>query len=184
MNIVDIPSWAKSVYGFTKEDLKSGVRRVNKHVQSSSLEVKVWRERNNPKEQGGWQFMPVVLGGVQLWEPVIRLVARKTVVETPLVERDGSVKEIISMDDYIINIRGIIKNNTGLWPDEEIGMLAELYRRNEAIPIISALTSHFLNGNEYAVITNLNIPETPGYVESVRYEIECVSDIPFELELE
>lgn len=150
--------------------------------QRTALGDRLWFD---PDTGGtGYQFMPVNIGGVQLWAPSIRLSGRKTIVETPMVELSGSVKEIISLDDYVIQIRGVIKRKDGLWPDDEMDELRQLWQRNEALPIINALTGHFLNGNEYVVITNLNLPEPNGFVESIRYELECVSDIPFNLEVE
>jgi hypothetical protein len=142
----------------------------------------LWREID--KTRGIFEFMPVKIGELDLWNPVIRVTARKTIVETPLVEREGSVKEIISLDDYIINIRGIIKNKTGLWPADEVKQLFDLWKQNKALPIQSALTAIALSGNENVVITNLSLPEQQGKVESVAYEIECVSDQAFSLEIE
>lgn len=160
------------------KDLQNG---YGKRAQLTGLGDKIWME---PQDNGVYQFMPVSLNGISLWNPIIRAVGRKTIVETPLIERRGSVKEIISIDDYVINIRGIIKRKDGYWPDRELEELLSLYRLNEAIPIQSALTGRLLNGEEYVVITNLDLPEQPGFVESINYSIECVSDIPFELELE
>lgn len=160
------------------DDLKKQIASNERRSQTPALGGTLWREKD-----GIYEFMPVKLGGVQLWGPQIRITGRKTIVETQLVERGGSVKEIISTDDYIINIRGVIKTTDGLWPDEELNILLELYRKNEAVPIESAKTASVLNGNEYVVITNLSLPGNPGFVESIRYEIECVSDTPFTLEL-
>lgn len=169
----------KALYGVDAEKYNDVPDIKGKKAQVSSLGKALWNSKN-----GKWEFMPVTLGGVELWNPIIRITARKTVVETPMVEQEGSVKEIISLDDYIINIRGIIKTADGTWPNDEIAALAELWKRKEAIPIFNAKTAHFLNGNENVVITNLTIPESPGKTESEAYEIECVSDIAFSLELD
>lgn len=171
-------------FGIEAEDLRSNEwnSKSDQKNQSTGLGDRLWYLPGF--DINGYQFMPVKLGGIQLWNPVIRAVGRKTVVETPMVERIGSVKEIISLDDYVINIRGVIKRTDGLWPDDELAELIELWKRNEAIPIQSALTGRLLNGNEYVVLTNLTLPDKPGFVESLEYEIECVSDIPFVLELD
>lgn len=174
---LDTPERFKSVYGVKAKDLEGQLPRAQK--KQTALGGELYRETAK-----GFEFMPILLGGVQLWNPVVRAVSRKTVIETPLVERNGSVKEIISTDDWILSIRGTIKNADGAWPDLELSELLEMYARNEAIPIRCALTDRLLNGNEYVVITNLSLPEKPGFVQSIEYSIECVSDIPFELELE
>lgn len=147
--------------------------------------VSLWhnRESNGGKLGSGWQFMPISINGLALWEPIIRPVGRKTIIETPMVERSGSVKEIISSDDWIFNIRGVIKRADGRYPDAEITQLVDLRNQQKALPIISALTTILLQ-HEFVVITSLTFPETPGRTQSVAYEIECVGDIPFKLELQ
>ncbi len=60
-------------------------------------------------------FMPVALNGYQLpLEPIISISGKKTIIETPLTgnTRRGTVKEIITTDDYEVKIRGIIINET------------------------------------------------------------------------
>lgn len=166
---------------FEKLDPKKfdGLSKATAKDQQTHNGKSLWR-----KVDDGYEFMPVKIGELDLWNPVIRVTARKTIVETPLVEREGSVKEIISLDDYIINIRGIIKNKTGLWPADEVKQLFDLWKQNKALPIQSAITAIALSGNENVVITNLSLPEQQGKVESVAYEIECVSDQSFTLEIE
>lgn len=173
----DIQAKMKSLYGVRPEELKEGLPQNQR--QQNGIGEDLYRDMGSV-----WQFMPVQLGGVQLWHPVMRATGRKTIVETPLVERGGSVKEIIAIDDWAISIRGTIKNQKGQWPYDELQQLLDLYQRNEAVSIVSALTSRLLNGNEYVVIKNLDLPDNPGFEESVFYEMECVADMPFELELE
>lgn len=158
-------------------DIPSGQGRKE---QITGIGGQLWKPRAG---NAGYEFMPVTLNGVALWNPIIRASGRKTVVETPMVDRGGSVKEIISLDDYVISIRGTIKRQDGYWPDAEIAELLDVWRLNEAIPIESALTGRLLNGNEYVVITHLDFPDRQGFVESIDYSIECVSDIPFMIEL-
>lgn len=179
MDSIDFGKY-KALFGPSVEELAQEMQPNTKREQSLSVGGELWRQLPN----GVYEFMPIVLGGVQLWGPQIRIVGRKTIIETPLVERKGSVKEIISTDDYIISIRGTIKRQDGLWPEEELARLIELYERNEALEIESAITNRILNGDEYVVITNLQLPGKPGFTESIDFEIECVVDIPFELELD
>lgn len=130
-----------------------------------------------------WFYMPVMLGGVQLWNPIMRVTARKTIVETQLTERPGSVKEIIHLDDYVINIRGIIKRSDGAWPHDEVTQLKGLWEQNKSVAINSVLTSVLLKGrDESVVITNLTMPEKRGQ-SIVAYELEMITDTSFDLEI-
>lgn len=180
---LDTPERFRAVYGFSKEDLNP--ERIRKYDQVVNQGVNVWRKRGRAGENAtGYEFMPCSIGGVVLWNPIMRCSSRKTVIDTPLVERRGAVKEIVSTDDYVITIRGTIKRPDGYWPADEIEALNEMYLRNEALPILSPRTAILLNGNEYVVITNIDFPEKPGFTESVDWMIECTSDIPFSLELD
>jgi hypothetical protein len=55
-------------------------------------------------------FMPVKIGGYQLPnEPTVLITGRKRIIETALAgsTKRGTVKELISVDDYELTIRGI-----------------------------------------------------------------------------
>lgn len=170
----DLPEQYKALYGVKAESFG-----LQKDERRTALGDRLFR-----KAPHGYFFMPVNLGGIELWNPIMRMTTRKTVIETPMVERPGSVKEIISPDDWIINIRGIIKRPDGIWPDAELDDLNSMWLRNEAIPINSVMTSIFMNGEENVVITNLSIPDRPGQTEAVVYELEMTSDIKFDLEID
>ncbi len=68
-------------------------------------------------DKGRWFFMPVsfkynstntngevVRRVLELPDAIISITGKKTIVETAMVERKGTVKELISVDDYDITI--------------------------------------------------------------------------------
>lgn len=170
----DLPDEFKALYGVRASGFN--LDKVNDRTAMGSRLYK--------QGPSGWYFMPVKLATeLELWNPIMRITARKTVIETPMVEMPGSVKEIISNDDYVINIKGIIKRPNGTWPDTELEQLKRLWDLRAAIEIESALTGIFLKGNEYVVLTNMSIPDKPGSTEAVLYELEMVSDTIFPLEI-
>jgi len=133
-------------------------------------------------------FMPVKLGDLELPLPVIRINARKNIVETTMVNRQGTVKELISVDDYKISIRGICLGNSQQWPEELVAGLQDLFALNKAVSIRCPLTDIFLKtkargGSDKAVITHLDILETKGFKGVVPYQIDLISDSEFVLEL-
>lgn len=133
--------------------------------------------------EGRWYYMPVRLGDVDLHNPVMRIVSKKTIIETHMTERVGSVKEIINRQDYAIFIKGVIKRSDDTYPEEEVRLLNELYKRDEAIEIDSALTCVLLEGqDEMVVVKHLDFPYTRGE-GMVLYEMELVTDIDFDLEI-
>lgn len=169
--IFDIPGDLKALYGVRPESFKI------KEQARSKTGSPFW----GLDLEGRWYYMPVMLGGVDLWNPIMRVIGRKTIVETKLTERPGSVKEIINRDDYILNIKGWIKRKDGNWPEDEVRALNQLFQRNESLDIDSALTCILLEGQDnMAVIKSLDFPES--YSETaITYEMELVTDISFDL---
>jgi hypothetical protein len=132
--------------------------------------------------------MPVKLNGAYLPYPTIRISGKKTIVETSLVGQGGTVKELISLQDYHISIKGLIIGTDGNWPEEAVKILIETYKIGKAVSIDCPLTDLFLispenHGSNQAVITGIDFPETKGVENVVGYSLELVSDHDFELVL-
>lgn len=127
-------------------------------------------------------FLPVKLDGIELMHPLIKISSTKKIVETALVNRSGSVKELISTEDYKINIKGIIIRDDQTFPEEEIAQLRRIYLKDEALTVENALISIFLRDNEKVVVTDLTMPDMKGGISNVKaYELNLVSDKSFKL---
>jgi hypothetical protein len=132
-------------------------------------------------------FMPIRLGGVLLPnEPTIRITGQKTIVETALAgsTRRGTVKELISVDDYQVLIRGIAINYSSklIYPEDQVKALHDLYLKNESLLIECALTN--LLGIYRLVIKSVDFPEMVGVQHAQAYEFTCISDEDFDLEIQ
>ena len=141
-------------------------------------------------------FMPVTLvyddggsNGLQKYDlpfPVVSITSRKTIVETPLTERRGTVKEIININDYEIVVRGFIICATNEFPENEVTQLRTVYEQNTTLSIQCPLTDIFLlrpdrKGSDQLVIYELEFPAVSG-VKNVRpYVLRMVSDESFSL---
>lgn len=141
---------------------------------------------NNPVT-GAPFFMPVSLGGITLPnEPTLLVIGKKNILETPLVgsTRRGTVKELISVEDYDITIRGIAINYASklVYPEDTVKQLYELFERNESLEIESALTN--LLGIYRVVIRQVTFPEMVGFQHAQAYEFQCVSEEDFILEID
>lgn len=141
---------------------------------------------------GRYYFLPVKLGGIQLPYPIIRISGRKMIVDTPLVARRGSVKELISLEDYQISIMGLIigsgKTPADVWPEAGIKELRDLYERNESLSLENALTDIFLirpetGGKDKVVIVGMDIPPIRGSETVVGYRIDLIADQEFVLDI-
>lgn len=135
--------------------------------------------------RGVWCFMPVYLRHkkemYELPNAIMSIRGRKNIVETELVGRKGSVKELINIGDYDISITAFIQSSDGTYPADEIARIRELYNINESIEIISVLTDLVLDEGDRVVITDIDYPSTPGIEDGQAIRIECKSDKEFEL---
>lgn len=121
--------------------------------------------------------------------PVVSVASKKMIIETPLTERVGTVKELISIEDFEITIRGLIINQTKEsidFPEADVAQMVEIFRVGAAIQIASPLTDIFLihpdrKGTDNVVVRSFELLPIKG-VQTVRpYEMRLVSDAPFNL---
>ena len=118
--------------------------------------------------------------------PVVSITSKKTIVETPLTGRRGTVKELINIQDYEITVRGFIIGSTNEFPESDVTTLRTIYEQNAALSIQCPLTDIFLlrpdrSGSDQVVIRDLSFPAING-VKNVRaYQLRMVSDEPFSL---
>lgn len=170
-----ISSIFQSIWGYTPANFE-----IIKQPSATSIGINYYGEERNV--YGRSYYMPVWLDGKLLQNPVIKISSKKTIVQTALVNRTGSVKELISTDDYLINIKGLIVSEDSTFPEEQITQLRDIYLQNEAITIENALISIFFQDNENVVITDFSLPEVKAGVSNVRaYEMNLVSDKSFKL---
>lgn len=138
---------------------------------------------------GSEVFMPIRLirpdgSKLLLQNTVSDFSNKKTIVETPLVNRKGTVKEEISVNDWEINVKGIMVSSDFDYPDEQVNELDELYELGVGLGLENARASLLLKGNEMVVIRSLRLPELKGMKNVQPFEMVLVSDWAFDLIIE
>ena len=135
---------------------------------------------------GRWYFMPVVLvhKGKEYEMPnsLISIRGKKHIVSTPMVGRKGTVKELISMEDYEIRIQGVALGTD--WPDDQLADIKEIYAVNESVQLKCALTDIFMDEEDMVVIKSIDIPEMRGVEHAQTYSLDLETDRSFELIME
>lgn len=129
-------------------------------------------------------FMPCQLDGVQLPnEPIIEISGGKRMVTTPIDGNDGTFKELYSIDDYKITIRGVCVQTDGSneYPEQQVRQLHELYKQKKELRIMNALATIF--GIEYISIQDMQLPAIEGVTGAQPYIISALSDKPTVLEI-
>ena len=122
----------------------------------------------------------------QLPHPVVAIKSKKHIVETIVVGRNGTVKEMIGAHDYEIEIRGFMVGKDNEFPEEEMTRLRTIYELNKAVEMRCTLTDIFLvrpdrGGSDNVVITSLEFPAVTGIKNVKPYVLKLVSDAPFNL---
>lgn len=167
----------RRAFGFTPQE-PFRVEQATPRRESSDLGQPYY----DSDAQGLEHFMPVRLQGWLIPFAVVSVTPRKTIVSTPMVERSGSVHEIISTDDLIINIKGILMDPGDDYPEAQVRQLYDIFKINASVRLRSAKTDIFLNGGDEVVIRDVPLPATPGIQHIQPFEINCVSDTIFNLE--
>jgi len=112
---------------------------------------------------------------------LISVTQQKLIVRTQIAGRNGSVKEYIGEDDYMVQIAGIITGNNGQRPLDKI--LA--FKKMLNAPIAIQVASQYLQslGIEWLVIDSYDLSEEEGGYSYQKFTLNCYSDIQQELEL-
>jgi len=132
-------------------------------------------------------FLPVRIGDFLLPnEPTMTITAQKLIVKTGLVgsKRRGSVKELIRQEDYAVTIRGIMINQESrtVYPEDQLKQIHEAFLINESLPVESAITR--LLGISRLTLERFSLPEMVGVQHAQAYELVCISDEDFELNID
>jgi len=187
----------QSIWGYTalpvflsNADVIRNEESFNFNAESLRREVNLngvpfYAKNNNGNEV----FMPIWLikedgSKLLLSNTVSDMTSQKNIVETPLVNRKGTVKEEISVSDWVINVKGIIVSADVNYPDAQVQELNELYDLGTALGIQNARTSLVLAGDEMVVIKNLKLREIKGVKNIQAFEMQLISDLNFELIIE
>lgn len=107
----------------------------------------------------------------------------KNMVITEIQGRDGSIKELIANKDFSIQISGyLISNQINVAPISEKNALIKICNAKTSVEVVSGFLNDF--GIYNMVIQNYSITETQGKRSVTEFSLNCLSDIPYDLELQ
>lgn len=129
-------------------------------------------------------FLPVKLGGIELPNPCISITGRMNIVETVMVSQEGTVKEEINTNDYDINIRCYVFDDSGSFPESLLNDLVKLWKTRTLLTIECVLTDFFLPAKNNCIITGISLPEQKGNEDMQIVDFAIRSDREYELILD
>lgn len=170
---------------------------------NGNLETSKLGSRLSYKYQGIDIWLPIKLlglpsdigdnGVLELPYCTLRIQGSNDLVKTPMNLRRGTVKELFSMNDYEISIKGFfIDKESRSFPEDDIVNLKKVHEQGKSFLIDNAISNIFL-GNpgldplsdnvDQVVITKFELPEVSGGRKSMRpFTMELLSDSIFILE--
>jgi len=170
-----------------KPDVINGKNNAISQLSGSALTTEhLGKEIWLPIRFVGLDFEKFGASDLLLPYSVISLSSKKVFAKTSMTERQGTVKELYSIDDWEIKVKGFLIDDTNrVWPEKELKLLNKLYGLNEAIKLDNALTNVFLDTSKRVVIHDLVFPEVQGGRKHIRpFSMSLESDSIFVLEFE
>jgi hypothetical protein len=117
-------------------------------------------------------------------EPIVEIRSIKKIVETEIDGQDGSFKELYSLGDYAITIRGVAVDenyDNEDYPEELVRKLRTINELRHHLEVVGPLFTLF--NIKYLAIREFNLVPQPGAISMVPYEFICSSDKEYKLEL-
>lgn len=151
-------------------------------------------------DRGKPVFADITLDGIGFsLPPIVTVSGSLNVVSTAVAGRDGTVKEIVSVEDYRVNIKCFltdsifdsIENQEGFsgiklrndeFPEQRVREIRNLFENKRSVRVISPYLNIF--NIQYLLITNISFPDLDGITSIVPCELQCISDKPLEIRLE
>lgn len=106
----------------------------------------------------------------------------KNIVKTQVPGRDGTVKELISLDDWSISVKAVAVNIERLeYPHEYINRLLAFLEHKGALEVVS---EHFAQkGIQYVAVESVHLPQVEGFPSLAPIQLQLSSDVPVELRI-
>jgi hypothetical protein len=128
----------------------------------------------------------VYTGRWQLPFPVMSADLIAHVIDTELTERNGMVSELINLSGYRIKVRGLLVNQkANEFPEDDYNTLTNLASLNAPVTLHGVRTDILFmnsgNTNKQVTIRGLHFPERPGVKHVQPYELDMVTEMPFNL---
>jgi len=119
---------------------------------------------------------------------IFNVTQNKHIITTAVQGRNGTVKEYISLGDYKISIKGVLSGANGVYPKDTktinnatVKDLLEMCKINKALTVNSWYLTQF---NIFdIVITEFNLGQIEGEYSVQHFEIQALSDEPFEINI-
>lgn len=178
-----------------EEILYSGIKRNDKPRGTIHFSNRTGQAFNKIGKYGQDIWFPIELRGSKVvgtsLEPInipvdictVSVNLMSTIISTPVVERKGTVNEIVNIDDYKFTIRGFLIGENRTVPEQLILDLVSLKESTQEKTLNGGYPELFLDETCRIVISDLEFPEVQGKNHWIKpFTITCKSDFITDLE--
>lgn len=117
---------------------------------------------------------------VKIIHSVIEVTRQNTIVAMPLQGRNGTVKEYISAQDWVVTVRGSIQStDPQKYPLEDIRTIVKMMGKGERIEVVSEYLALF--DIHSIVLESDNYPQNEAQQNIQQFELRFLSDEDLEL---
>lgn len=191
-SIFDIAEIFKALYGYTPPRVGPLPQATfdNPFSESQTYTKKTQTIKGSPlyglsDEIGREVFCPVSIkaGSKQYDFPYAILGFKSKMIykETPLIERGGSVIEEIGVGPWQISCKGFLIDPQNQFPDEALDALNQLYKYQQPVNLICALSDLFLTKNDQVVIIDLDVPAKGKVMGVKEFSFTMIEDTILDL---
>ncbi len=123
----------------------------------------------------------------QTWEELkydavlITVTQAKKIIRTEIAGKNGTVKEYIGLDDYTVQVNGVIAGLNGVHPKDEIAKLKAMLDAPVPIAVSCAYLQNL--GITNLVVDSYEIAQQEGGYSYQQFSITFIDDIPTELRI-
>jgi hypothetical protein len=191
MITINIPQILNTVYGVRGLPFpgKSNIETVSPVAGDFTAPVQSVKQRSQKGTPlwgqnllGRPVFLPAMLAGVDLPNPLISISGEKSIVETDIVDV-GTVFEKVFTKPYYITIICTLISEDGSWPEDQLISMYNLWKKDDVLTLECALTDIYLQPKNNFILTNKDLLDMQG-VENVQViQYTGKSNIDFELEI-
>lgn len=118
---------------------------------------------------------------VSITSALISISQAKQIVKTQIQGRDGTVKEYIGLDDYMVTVSGVLTSSPGVAPTDAVLNLKKMLNAPIAIDVVCT----FLNQLDIhqLVVDHYELPQNEGGISYQTFTMNFISEIPTQLRI-
>ncbi len=123
---------------------------------------------------------------IAFWDCKITVTRQHTIVQTALSGQNGSFKEYVQAKDYTIKVTGnlIAESSQTAFPLQELKILGDIFKLKESFKVANVMLNEGFGIYDMCVQKEDYKQSDAKFLNTLPYEIEFVSDVDFDLEVE